>query len=268
MTILLVLTALAVPPVEILPAEAEKLSAGEVIARSEAAYAGVKTYVGTTKVQTQSDHGVLRLQLLATAKVTYMRPGKVHIEGRTASVDLSGDGGHKFTIISDGTKTWKWWALHADGAFKEVKNVAMSGMLGVSQGVSDRIPAALMKSDGVWVGGGDPFIIPRLSPSKIEGHETVDGLDCYQLLAEHLRLGTVRLWIDSRTFFLRKMVVDHNEEQLAENAKRAQELADQRGMPRAINRSPIKWKRDVYSFLIYDVDGVVDETLFADPTQK
>jgi len=228
----------------------------------------VKTYVGTTTVRGKADFGVTKLEQVSTAKVTFMRPGKVRIEGRTASRDPSGKDGHPFALVSDGKTTWKSWAIQNKGAFAEVKNVSSAGMGGVAQGAAEGIPAALMKSDGAWVGGSDPFIVPRLSEAKLAGHEQIDGADCYKLVAKNPKLGDVTMWIDSKSFLLRQMMRESNETQLAEGAKKADEYLKKVGKERPGNVPAIKSKSDVFSFTIDQVDGSVDEKLFIDPTKK
>jgi outer membrane lipoprotein-sorting protein len=270
MSILLLLAAMAVLPSEALPAEVEEISAGELIKKSEAAYAEVKTYVGTTTVRTKSERGGTKSDLVSKAKISFMRPGKVRIDGRTASLDLSGNGGNPFTIVSDGNKTWKHWAPQTSTVFQEVKNVPMAGMSGVTIG-AEVIPAALMKSDGAWVGGFDPFIVPRLSETKLAGHEKIDGADCYMLVAKNPKHGNVTLWIDSKYFLLRQMVRESNETQLNHARESADEALKRIGRQRPGRLdidSPITSMSSVYSFSIYQVDSRVDEKLFADPTQK
>jgi outer membrane lipoprotein-sorting protein len=267
MSVFLFLAAMSVLPAEIVPVE-EELSASDVLMKCEAAYAGVKTYVGTTTVRTKSDIDGRAWESIATAKITFMRPGKILIEGRTASREPSGNGGDPFSLVSNGQKTWKHWAVQTNGGFLEVKSVPMAGMGGVTHGASERIPAALMRSDGGFVGGNDPFIVPRLSATKLAGHEKIEGADCYKLVANHPKLGDATLWIDSKYFFLRQMTREHNEAQLAASAKAGNEALQKLGKPLPAGLRPLKSKTDVYTFSIYQIDGPLSETLFADPTMK
>jgi len=269
MRILLWLAAVAVLPGELLAAEPAEPSASELIAKSEAAYAAVKTYVGSTKVHVKTGVENTTVEDFATAKVSFIRPGKIRIEGRTASHDASGNGGNPFTIIGDGHRTWKSWAKQNDGAFAEVKSVPMAGLGGVTRGAAELIPAALMRSDGVWVGGDDPFIVPRLSEVQLGGHEQIDGADCYKVLANHPRLGNIALWIDSKSFLLRQMTREYSETQLAEFKKNGDEALKKIGKqrPEKVPAEPAsKSKFDVYSFIIDQVDGPVDAKLFAAPS--
>jgi outer membrane lipoprotein-sorting protein len=266
MRILLLLAGAAILSGRVLAAETAEMSASDVINKSEAAYAAVKTYVGTTTVRTKADVGAIQLDQISTAKINFMRPGKVRIEGRTASRDVSGKDGHPFAIVSDGKTTWKSWAIQNNGAFQEVQNVSMAGMAGVAQGAAEGIPAALMKSEGAWTGGHDPFRVPRLSAAQLAGHEPIDGVDCYKLVARDSQLGDVTLWIDSQSFFLRQMKWELSEAQLALGAQKAEEYLKKIGKGRPVNVPAVKSQIEVFSFTIDQVDGPVDAKLFTDPT--
>jgi outer membrane lipoprotein-sorting protein len=234
-TLLLALAGMAVVPSAELPAEIE-LSANEVIAKSEAAYAAVKTYYGTTTVRRTTDFGDRKRDEVSTAKITFVRPGKVRIRGKTAD-------GHPFMIVSDGTKTWTSWALRNKGEFEEVKSVRSAGMGGVALGAAEGIPAALMKGDGAQFFGDYPFFVPRRSPTKVAGLEKIDGNVCYELAAKNPKFGNVTLWIDAKSFLLRQMKSE------------------------STHVGPIKSISSIFSFTIDKVDDPVDERLFADPTQ-
>jgi hypothetical protein len=249
-------------------AQNSALSAKDILAKSEAAYAAVKTYVGTTTVRTKSDIGGVKLEQVSTSKITFARPGKVRIEGRTASHNAAVQGGPPFMIVSDGKTTWRSWAIQSKGAFAEVKNVSMAGMGGVAQGAAECIPAALMKSDGAWSGGHDPFIVPRLSETKLEGREQVDGAECYKLVAMNPKLGDVTLWIDENSFLLRQMTREHDEAQLAALSKSVDESLKKFGKERPDKGVKITSRISVSSFTNDQVDGQVSETAFADPTKS
>ena len=90
-------------------ARGAEMSGGDILKKSEAAYAAVKTFVGTTIVRGHSEIGGTKLEQISSAKVTFVRPGKVRIEGLTAGRATSFKEGRPFTIVSDGKKTWKSW---------------------------------------------------------------------------------------------------------------------------------------------------------------
>src|SRR5688500_15717437 len=92
-------------------ADVAEMSATDVIAKSESAYAAVKTYVGTTTVRAKTDIGGRKMVQVASAKVTFMRPGRLRVEGMTSSLEASGKGGKPFAIVSDGKTTWRSLAI-------------------------------------------------------------------------------------------------------------------------------------------------------------
>jgi hypothetical protein len=271
MRILLLLAGVAALSGQALAADVAEMSASDIIKKSDAAYAAVKTYVGTTTMRVKTDRGDKKLEQVSTAKVTFMRPGKVRVEGKTASSDASGKGGLPFAIVSDGKTTWKSWAIQDKGAFSEVQNLQMAGVATLSLGVAEGILAALMKSEGVSMGSHDPFMVPRMSAANLAGRETIDGADCYKLVAKHPQLGDVILWIDSKSFLLRQMTRESNETQLAEQTKSVDETMKKFGKEqpsRKANVPATKSRNVVFSFTIDQVDGPVDAKLFADPTKK
>jgi len=246
----------------------EELSGSDILKKSEAAYAAVKTYVGTTIVQGKSEIGGTKVEQTSSAKVTFMRPGKVRIEGQTASQGTSFKGGHPFTIVSDGKKTWSAWPLQHNGAFVEVSSVSGAGKGSVAQGAAELMASALMKSDGAWTGGSDPFIVPRLEGSKVEGHEAIDAADCFKLISKHAELGDVTLWIDSKTFLLRQILIELDEQQLAAQAKKMEATFKRLGKEPPQRPVPIKSMVRTFSFKDEKIDGSVNETNFVDPRKN
>jgi hypothetical protein len=246
-----------------------EMSAGEIIKKSQAAYASVKTYVGTTTVRGKSEVGQMNLEQTSMAKVTFARPGKIHIAGKTASA-VGGKAGHPFTIVSDGKTTWRSWALQNKGAFEPVRSVSGAGMAGVAQGAAEMMAAALMKADGTFTGGADPFIVAQVGGSTLEGHENIDGADCYKLGTKSPIHGDVILWVDSKSFFLRQMMRSLNANQLAEQRKAAEAAMKKAGkeMPVPPVEAAVKSMVHVSSFKTDQVNGEVDEKLFADPTRN
>jgi hypothetical protein len=267
MRILLLLVGMTVSSGEDVVAENAELSASDVIAKSEAAYAAMKTYVGTTTVRSQADAGARKLDLVSTARITFMRPGKLRIEGKTGGDVAKGVRGHPFVIVSDGQATWKSWPIQNNGAFQEVQNVttALAGKAGVAHGAADTIPAVLMKSDGTPPGGYDPFRVPRVSAPYLAGHETIDSADCYKIIVNHAEFDAT-LWIDSKSFVLRQMMREFNKSRMDAAKKIADEHLKKIGRPRLA--PSIRSHSNVFTFVIDNVDGPVDENLFADPTKK
>ncbi len=249
---------------KILAADVVELSASDLIKKSDAAYAAVKTYVGTTTMRTKTDTGDPKLEQVSTAKVTFMRPGKVRIEGKIGGLAQ----GRPFAIVSDGKKTWKSFAIHGTAAFSEVPSLQLAGASVLSLGVAEGIPAVLMKSDGAPPSGHDPFLVARTSAATLAGHETIDGADCYKLVAKNPQLGDVTLWIDSKSFLLRQMTREHSEAQMAAARKSAEEAMQKIGKVLPARSAGASKSKTDFAFTIDQVDGAVDANLFIDPTKK
>jgi outer membrane lipoprotein-sorting protein len=256
---------------EISAADVAEMSAADVIKKSEAAYAAVKTYVGTTTMRVKTDAAGVKSDKVSTAKITFQRPGKLRIEGKSGTMDISGQGGYPYAIVSDGKTTWKSTAIQNNSAFSEAQNLQMAGASVLSLGVAEGIPAALMKSDGAPAFGHDPFLVARASDPKVVGHERIDDADCYKLAAKNPKAGDVTLWIDSKSFLLRQMTRETSESQMAAATKAAEEAMKKfaQKMPaRPANAPVLKSQLAVFSFTIDKVDGPVDAKLFSDPTKK
>ena len=266
MRTLVLLAGLTAMPSQFVAAQTAEPSASDVIGKAEAAYAAVKTYTGATTVKSTSEVGGAKVTMTATAKLNFVRPGKVRIDGKTSSTN--GVGGLPFAIVSDGKTTWKSLGSQGGGAFQPVADIPKAGMAGVGLGAAEAIPAALMKSDGAWTGGQNPLDAARLSPPKAAGHEMIDGADCYKLVMKNPQTGDVTLWIDSKTFLLRQMTREMSAAMLADAAKKAQEALQKIGRAAPAGAPAIKSQSLTFSFAIDQVDGPVDAKLFADPTTK
>ena len=110
-----------------------------------------------------------------------------------------------------------------------------------------------------------------MAAAKLAGHETIDGADCYKLVAKHPQLGDVTLWIDSKSFLLRQMTKEISDTQMAAATKLAEEAMKKigRAMPaRPANAPAVKSMSHAFSFAIDKVDAPVDQKLFANPMNK
>ena len=239
---------------------AADMKPADIIAKSEAAYAAVKSYEGTTTVRSKSEIGDSKLDQTATAKITFVRPGKMRIEGKDT-------GSRPYAIISDGKDTWRSWPLENAGAFKKDQSLmmAVATMTGVAGLAPTYIHSALMTP-----GAASPFAIGRTGTAKLMGHEKVDGADCHIVVADASSAKNT-YWIDSATFLLRRMKEEQNEKQLAAASERAQEAMKNVGKGKNlpdISAMKLKSMERVHSFQIDRVNGTPDAKLFADPTKK
>ena len=87
---------------------AAELTAEQILEKSEAAYLALKSYEGTTTVNSVIDAGSLKMEQTAAAKITFARPGKIRIEGTTTgtkSPALPRMAGNPYAIVSDGKRS-------------------------------------------------------------------------------------------------------------------------------------------------------------------
>ncbi len=227
-------------------------TAKQLIAKSEAAYAAVKSYVGTTTVRV-SGLGPTNLEGVATADITFVRQGKYRIQGATMKIGAMP--GSSYQIVCDGNKTWRSFPLLDKGGFVEVKDLMMAGMMGAGMGAAEGIPTLLMKADGIKASPLDPFFIPRLAGGTLVGRETIENADCYKLEANHAVLGNVTLWIDYKTHFLRQMSSE------TDTAK-ARAAAVAAGATLPANAQNLIMKR-LYTFSVKQLDQPVDPAIFS-----
>ena len=226
-------------------------TAKQLIAKSEAAYAAVKSYVGTTTVRV-SQLGSTKMDGVATADVTYVRPGKYRING--TSLKIGAKPTNSYQIVSDGSKTWRSFPPMDKSGFAEVKDLTFAAMMGVGMGAAEVIPAILMKADGIKAVAIDPFFLPSVSGSTLTGRETIGDSDCYKLECNAAVMGNITLWIDSKTFFLRQMSSETDTSKVRAAASAA-------GVTLPSNAPSIILKR-VYTFSVKHLDQPADSTLF------
>jgi len=168
------------------------------------------SYVGMTDVTstaTYSDNTVIQH---SGCLVTFARPHKIRMEGKTAPVyPWDADSGAPFTIISNGDRTWRSWALDNDGAFRMMVSVeeAIDEMAGVTRGASQTIPRILLELPEAHLsaaGSGKPFLESFADRAEFAACEELEGQACDCVVSEQ-PFGTWTLWIDAETLLLRRL---------------------------------------------------------------
>jgi hypothetical protein len=183
-------------------AVAAELSGSQLLRRSAAAYAALRSYAGTTTVRSEVKRDGRTIARTASASIRFRRPGTVRIEGTDVT-------GRPFRIVSDGRTTWSAPTSRANPARQQMPNLetAVAGLTGVSLGASAAVPAALLNLR--W---GNPF--PQGAGSRRGPDQRIDGHPCYQVIDAGARV-TRRYWIDRRSFLLRQLREEQNARQLA-----------------------------------------------------
>ena len=178
------------------------LSAAQIAARSREAYAALESYQVTTKVTSQAVMGddPTVHEYHTTAAIQFVRPGKLRADG----TDMSGN---PFALVSDGvataqtqigdTRAWR----KADSA-----EMAIASVTGTAQSAATTIPAVLLGTN--WA---NPLPKGRQFDAEVR-EDPLDGQACYVLTATTggaTNAGTQSLWIDEKTFLLRRSLSDN-----------------------------------------------------------
>jgi len=217
-------------------AAAAEMSGSQLLQKSAASYAALRSYAGSARVRSEVQVGRTKIAQTATAVIRFQRPGRIRIEGKDVT-------GRPYRIISDGRATWSAPTSRTNPAAQQMANVQMAiiGMTGIAAGAPATLPAMLLNLR--W---GNPFL--HREGSRRLPDERIDGRDCYKVV--HTDANTTRsYWIDRRTFLLRQM----------QEAQDARQLA-------AFGRGAAVTSRVVrYSFIIEQVNGPMPAKLFQRP---
>jgi len=215
------------------------MTAEEILDNSEAAYVALRSYEGTTTVNSTIDTGSQKCEQTATAKITFARPGKIRIEGKTAR-------SNPYAIVSDGKGTCL--AFEGNGAFRKTKvESAIARMTGVALKAPAIVPSALLKLEWKY-----PFDAGIKSTAEFVGREMVGDNECYKIVIKSPMQNST-YWIDTKTFLLRQL-----KEELSKSA-RAALSAPEVGVGSMVS---------VHTFTIDRVNTTVAEENFAASTEK
>lgn len=102
-------------------------SGEQLLHRSQMAYASLTSYIGTTTVKTAHVMNGALFTQSAIAKVTFLSPDRIRIEGKDSS-------GRAFVIVSDAGAAWLSWEFKNRGAFEQAESLemAVASMTGVA----------------------------------------------------------------------------------------------------------------------------------------
>ncbi|MGI4789128.1 MAG: sigma-70 family RNA polymerase sigma factor [Janthinobacterium lividum] len=185
------------------------LNATQIAAHCLEAYNALQSYQGTTTVTEQSTGALLPIEMHMSATIQFAQPGKIHAEGRDSNL-------MPWAYTSDGIGTVEKNNL---GGWEKVKNteLAIGTITGISLQAGTTIPAVLLNSIGTKRGyplWGTPLALGKQVETEIR-EDSVEGQLCYVLTA-HLTTPTLAdteyLWIDEKTFLLRRLVSDRQQQ--------------------------------------------------------
>lgn len=181
-------------------------TAQQVAERCRAAYTALTSYQGTTAVENHSLVAGVRHDSQTSASIQFARPGKIRTVATT-------EGGQIFAYVSDGIVTEESFPMVSGTSGNWKKEVstemAIGGATGVSQNAGTTIPALLLGTN--W---GAP--LPLTAGATLDTEVREDAIDdqlCY-VLTGHLKTPqmtqTTSLWVDKKTYLLRRSVSDIN----------------------------------------------------------
>ncbi len=242
---------------------AAELTAEQILEKSEAAYLALKSYEGTTTVNSVIDVGSLKVEQTATAKITFARPGKIRIEGKTTgqkSAALPGMAGNNYAIVSDGKRVW----LNKEDFRKTGVEAAISSMTGVTSRAVTVVPSALLKLEWQY-----PFDAAIRSLGEFAGREKVGANECYKIVIKSLTVNFT-YWIDTKTFLLRQLKEERDEKQSEAALKQVEKQVEGLSKSSGFRMPEVKIKSFVglHTFAIDRINATVAEENFADPTKK
>ena len=247
-------------------------SGEDILRKSQAAYAALQYYEGTTTVSGRTIVSGATLEQKASARISFLRPERIRIDGRDVR-------DQPFSIVSDGKNTWLAVAFQQDGRYRKVESLesAIAAVTGIAAQAPTIIPAALIPL--AW---GFPWTLTE--EAKLLGREHVAGASCYKIAVKAAPgsplAGTRTFWVDGTSFLLRQLREQQDEQDLARMRVEMRQMLEERvaEAPEAEKQqlervrelfaaAPIKSRDTVHSFRIERIDGALDPKLFEDPTK-
>jgi outer membrane lipoprotein-sorting protein len=173
----------------------DKLTANEIIKRMEKVYANSKSY---------SDSGVVRSVFISTDRThtvekpfttVFIRPDRFRYEFKEKK---QGNQEQRFIIYRKGKDLQTYWNIKND-LKPESLDRAVASATGVSGGSAITVPAMLLPNEITW-----RRAIRFRKPKRIDD-DLIDKVDCYRIHDLVFNIIPTTIWIDKKTFLLRKI---------------------------------------------------------------
>ncbi|GBC96895.1 hypothetical protein HRbin16_02707 [bacterium HR16] len=173
------------------------LTANEIIQRCVQTYSSVRSFTGRALVSsTIAMPGQPKAQMRAEARIAFVRPGKLRVDGATSM----GGFNNTYLVVSDGKRSWLKTSFRPQVEESTDVSMHIATVTGVGLQAPTTLPALLMRQ--AW---GYPFTgTPRLL-----GRERVQGVECYKIRIES-PVAQTTVWIDTGQFLLRRMHQKHD----------------------------------------------------------
>ena len=214
---------------------AKSLTSAQIASRCREAYAALTSYQGNSTVtdQTVSSSFPIVLESHASASIQFVPSGKIHVEGTAER------GGGAFAYISNGSETAATYLGPNNWKKIDTTENAVAGTTGIALRAGTTIPAVLLNIN--W----GNCLRPRKAFDTEVREDTMADQPCYVVTSHSVtpaRSQTDMLWIDEKTYMLRRRVVDsQSQAQTVESAGKTipfpamQSHADERFTITALN---------------------------------
>lgn len=171
-------------------------SAADLMNKMAAAYKDAKSYRDQGKVVTVYKGSVAPTSTKPFSTL-FVRPSQFRFE---FSDKFPTGQSSRMVIWTDAapTKAKRWWSIQP-GVTDETLDLAIASATGVSSGAAHMVPTLLLPDDLTG------STLAKAPNPKLLGDEDVDGSPCHKLQVDDVRGGPITIWIDQKTFLLRKI---------------------------------------------------------------
>jgi hypothetical protein len=177
-------------------AQAQSLSAQQIIDRMSSVYATCHSYVDEGEVKTIFLQQNSRRTVSKPFATAFVRPSDFRFEFK----DRRGEDEWNSYIVWKGAESVKtWWSIRPGIESPKNLSLALAGAAGVSSGAATTVPTLLMPE---MVMGNR---IKSLTALKLISEEEVNGRNSYKIEGTDSRERVVTLWVDRETLLLVKI---------------------------------------------------------------
>lgn len=180
--------------------------AAEVLAQSRAAYAALKSYADTGSVVNEYGSAGQPLSERHRFRTLFRRP-------RSFFFDFLKKGGDRYVVWGDDQAFHSWWKT--TGIQYDYPKGQGAGAF--SGGVTQTKGALVMISPLLFTGAGLVGPMTQFGDAEDDGHEVVNGHDCFRLAGiakdvypsgKEVNVRKVTVWIDARSLLVRRVFED------------------------------------------------------------
>lgn len=193
-----------------MPQRDKRITGEEVLLRSQNTYAALTSYVGSTKVESTVIFPQNKLVQSSTARITFMHPKLLRIEGKTTPVyPWIRDSGAPYKVVTNGETVWRTLSLSNSRGVQTTHAIedVLEGLAGVTQDAAKTLPIILLQIKGHNPGphaADKRFLEFFAKGALISGQEVIGGRSCYRVASKRV-FGVWTFWVDTSSFLLRQL---------------------------------------------------------------